>query len=78
MGDVTKFPTDESDVVRCLEMAKDEADSLEAQWVIVILPDGDASTVMCSHIFSHARLCGHLEEAKSVSLLSEIEAVLSE
>jgi len=78
MGEVTNFPTDQGDVAACLDGAKAEAERIGAAWAIVILPEGDAVTAVCSHTFSHPRFCGHLEEAKAVSLLAEIEAGLSE
>jgi hypothetical protein len=78
MGDVTNFPGHDADVIACLDGARDEARRIGAAWAIVILPEGDAVTAVCSHTFSHPRFCGHLEEAKAVSLLAEIEAGLSE
>jgi|AACY02.18.fsa_nt_gi hypothetical protein len=78
MSNVKDFPTDQRAAIVCLQGAIEECESINASWAIVILPDGDAVTCVCSHTFSHPRFCGHLEEAKAVSLLAEIEAGLSE
>ena len=77
MGDVTELPTDAKAVEACLDGAKQEAESANAGWAIVILPLGDSVMCLTSHMFSHPRFAGYMEEAKAVSLIAEIETQLS-
>ena len=78
MSNVTDLPTDRSMALSCLRGALEEAAEYGSDWAIVILPNGDETTILASHQFSHVRLCGLLKEAECVSLLSDIEATMSE
>ena len=78
MSNVTDLPTDRSMALSCLRGALEDAAEYGSDWAIVILPNGDETTILASHQFSHVRLCGLLKEAECVSLLADIQDSFSE